>query len=104
MRNFNKYEFLRELKNEIELAIENREVNDQDEIQSIIDSNIENACIYYADCFAIAMELNATDFDCFDAPINNISQLAFYALSEYVNEELDINELIELVDAKQIED
>ena len=101
---FNKYQFLRDLKASIITEIENGNIANEDDLRDYVNHDIDNECIYYADCFAIAMELNATDFTAFDMEINNISQLAYCALDEYVNEELDLNELIEIMEEKDRQD
>jgi len=100
---FNKYDFINSLELDIINEIKNGNIEDEDGIREYINSDIDNACIYYYTCFQIAMELNSTDFTCFDnfGEINNISQLAYAALDEYVNEELDINSLIELINNKE---
>ena len=98
---FNKYEFLRELEEEIMAEIENEQINDEEEIREYINSSIDNICIYYRTCFEIVMELNATDFTGWDmGEPNNICQLAYFALDEFVNNELNFNELEEKINAR----
>ena len=104
MSQFNKYEFLRNLNEELTNQIENGNIDNEDQIQEYIDSELDNACIYYRTCFEIAMELNLTDFTEFElGTANNISQLAYFGLYELVNNELDRSELIELIEQKQAE-
>ncbi len=98
---FNKYTFIRELESEIKAEIENGNIDSEDDIREYIDSEIDNACIYYYKCFQIALELNATDFTEFDYEIKNISQLAYAALQELVNEKIDMMIFIELIAEKQ---
>ena len=101
---FNKYEFLRNLNQELTNEIEKGNITDEDQIQEYIDSELDNACIYYRTCFEIAMELNLTDFTDFDmGTATNISQLAYFGLYELVSYELDRSELIELIEQKQAE-
>lgn len=101
---FNKYEFLRNLNQELTNEIEKGNIENEDQIQEYIDSELDNACIYYRDCFEIAMELNLTDFNDFElGEAKNIGQLAYFGLYELVNNELDRNELIELIEQKQAE-
>lgn len=100
---WNKYDFINFLEYEIKAEIESGQIEDEDQIQEYIDNDIDNACIYYKTCFEIAMELNAIDFTEFQdyGDVNSISQLAYAALRQYVDEELNRNELIELIEAKQ---
>jgi hypothetical protein len=85
---FNKYQFLRDLEDEIRGEIENG-----------------NACIYYSDCFDICKELNATDFTDYEmfGEIKSINQLAYAALYEYVFDEYDIDEAEQLIMDKEAE-
>lgn len=99
---FNKYVFVSDLKEEIKAEIESGQIEDEDGIQDYINSSIDNECIYYKTCFEIAMELNATYFTGFElGEAKNISQLAYFALYEYVSEEINMSDLIELIEAKQ---
>ncbi len=102
-RGYNKYKFIEELTQEIKDAIESEEINDRDDIDQRISESVENECIYYKNCFEIAMELNATDFTAYDmgGDIHDISGLAFAALYEYAFEEIDYNELEKLIEEKQ---
>ena len=95
---FNKYQFLRYLEEGITNEIENGNINDEDDLRTYIDQELDNAVIYYRDCFEIAMELNATSFDGWElGTANDICQLAYFALYEYVYEEIDINEFENLI-------
>lgn len=94
---FNKYDFINTLKDSIKDEIVQGNINHEDDIRKHINEAIDNECIYYHNCFQIAMELRATDFTAFDSEINNISTLAYYALDEYVNSELNISELNDLI-------
>ena len=102
MRNeFNKYQFLRDLNEGIKAEIEAGNITDEYQIQEYIDSDLDNAVIYYADCFEICKELNATSFEGWDmGEPKDICQLAYFALYEEVNNELDRQELIELIEQK----
>jgi len=98
MKSFNKYLFLEELKNQLTEEIEKSNVDNMDSINILIDEIINNECTYTSDCFEICIELDATDFNAYMWPVNNIEQLAFVALYDFVHAELDylkINELIE---------
>lgn len=87
----NKYEFLRDLEASIldELP---------DDINEFINEQIDNECIYYADCFDILKELHHTDWSRADIVVTNVSQAAYMALYELVYSELDISGLEEKVD------
>ncbi len=99
---FNKYKFVEDLETEIKDGINKGEINDEDDIREYIDTELDRQCIYYKDCFEIAMELNATDFTAFEIDeVNNISQLAYAALSEYVWENIEMQMLEDLIEAKQ---
>jgi hypothetical protein len=105
MENFNKYGFLQDLKTVMQDAIEKGYLVHENEIYDYIHSEIDNACIYYRDCFLIAMELNLTDFEDFElGTAKNITQLAFNGLYEFVNDEFDRDEIIEMINAKNEED
>ena len=97
MNTFNKYTYLTDIKTELINEINAGNINNYDDIQEYIFQDIDNACIYYSDCFEICKELNATDFTAYASECNNISQLAWNALYEYICEELDTNELEELI-------
>jgi hypothetical protein len=58
-------------------------------------TDIDNACIYYADCFDIIKELHFTDFTDSDFTITNVSQAAYAALYEFATDNLDINTILE---------
>jgi len=98
MRNFNKYLFLQDLMTNLKTEIEKYNVDNMDSINILIDEIINNECTYTSDCFEICIELDATDFNAYMWPVNNIEQLAFVALYDFVHAEFDylkINELIE---------
>jgi len=97
MENFNKYLFIEELEKEIVIEIENGNCQCSDDYYTIMHESIDNACIYYADCFDICKELSATDFTAYHIECNTINQLAYAALYEYSLNELDVNKLDELI-------
>jgi len=102
MKSFNKYEFLKNLREELINQIENGDITNEEQIQEYIDDEIDNACIYTSDCFEISMELNLTDFTDFSmGEAKNISELAYFGLSEFIYNELDRRELIELIEEKK---
>jgi len=97
MTQFNKYVFIEDLTNQLKTEIKQYEVQDMDKITDLVDEYIDNACIYYSDCFDICKELNATDFSAYDLECTNICQLAYCCLDEFIRENLDYNELEELI-------
>ena len=103
---FNKYAFIEDLSEFLKDQIKNYEA-DEDTLQELIDEQIDNECIYYKTCFEIAMELNITSWDDFAkeiGEIHSINQVAYMALRELVDEDLDRNELIELIEARDAEE
>ena len=98
MKDFNKYTFLNDLEEMIKNDLESGNIDpDFDSVQDYIYSVIENQVIYYADSWAIAYELGSNDFE---NPITgetckDITELAFYSLLDYVQEEIDIDSFID---------
>jgi len=97
MENFNKYLFIENLTADIKAEIEKGNISSYDEIQDYINSDIETACIYYSDCFAICASLGATEFETGFGFANNISELAYYSLLDFTQGEIDLHELTELL-------
>lgn len=84
MSTFKVNDFMEDLK----VTIEQSEGGD---VWDIVHQEIDNACIYYSDCFAIVTRLGMTDWkDNEFGEITNISQLAFVSLYEYVVDNLEI--------------
>jgi hypothetical protein len=84
MAHFNKYDYLSDLQDTIKHE-------QPEDIWEFVHHEIDNACIYYADCFAIITELNYTHWDdCEFGEITNIAQLAFVALYEFVSDNLKV--------------
>ena len=104
MKQFDKYEFLTELR--IYLIAEcanlySRDADEnefQDSLDSFIHDYIDNACIYYADCWAICYELANNDFeiDQTGETAKNIQELAYWALYD-LSYSIDIDLLIDSV-------
>jgi len=97
MSNFNKYAFIEDLTNQLKTEIKEYDVRDIDKLDELIYEAIDNACIYYADCFDICKELNATDFTAYDIECSTINQLAYAVLFEFIGEKLDYSELYQLI-------
>lgn len=102
-KRFNKYRFVSALEEELKSEIESGNIEDTDSITEYIEQDIENACIYYGDCWDICRELNATHFELEELGQNDtdVSQLAYFALREYVYSEIDTSELERLIEKKQ---
>jgi len=106
MKNFNKYQFLRDLEKMIQKDLDSNNIEpNYDSIQEYIYSIINNAVIYYADAWAIAYELGDNNFE---NPITgetckNITELAYYSLLDYVRGEINIDTIIENYELNQEE-
>ena len=104
MGNWNKYGFLEDLKDTLIEAINDGYLNNSDDIFEYVSNEIERSVIYYSDCWDIAQELNLTDFTDFElGEAKNVSQLAYYGLYEYVQDEFDYNEIELLIEQKNAE-
>jgi hypothetical protein len=90
---FNKYKFVANLLDEITTEIENSRITSLDDVHEFINIELDNAVIYYSDCFDICKELNATDFTAYEIECNTIEQLAYACLNEYVYGEIELGEL-----------
>jgi hypothetical protein len=95
MEKFNPFLFVETLEKEIIDLIGSKTnlMTDYDEIQDYISQEIDTACIYYSDCFAIVMALGVTDF----GGCTNITELAYQSLYEFVQCEIDMHKLTELL-------
>ena len=104
MGNWNKYEFLEELKTSLIELIENGELDNADNVWGYIHCEIDNTCIYTSTCFEIAKELLLYDFTDFAlGTATSISQLAYYGLDEYIRDEFDFTEIALLIEEKNNE-
>lgn len=65
----------------------------QDDINHQINCEVENACIYYSDCFDIVKELGVTDWEDlafeYGSPITSICNLAMFALIQEIYERFE---------------
>ena len=101
MKQFNKYEFLTELRQDLISECANLYLRDadedeiQDSLESFVHGYIDNACIYYADCWAICYELASSDFEIEQTgeTAKNITELAYWALYD-LSYSIDIDLLI----------
>ena len=98
---FNKYKWLEEQKESLKEYIVTEWANgntpDYGDLCEQLQSDIDNDCIYYSNCWEICKQIAPSfDWDKLDfAPINSISQLAYASLYEFANENLDIEQLLE---------
>ena len=92
MKDFNKYLFLDNLKEDIKEEIKSGNLNDESEINLYIFQEIDRAVIYYSDCFQIMIEFNAYNFE----GCENVTELAYQLLDEFIWSE--ITDLTELLD------
>lgn len=97
METFDKYGFIQDLNDFLMNEINN---GNETDINTLIYEYIDNECIYYVDCWNICKALNANDFTAYDIECTTINQLAYCALWELVNEELNISELETLHEEK----
>lgn len=89
MNNFNKYDFLSDLEDSIR-------TEQPEDIWEMVHQEIDRECIYYSDCFDIIKALNFTDWEDNElGQINNITQLAFTALYDFVVDNLNTEPLTE---------
>ena len=100
---FNKYIFIDTLSKEVESEIKNGSLETLNAVERYISEWISNACIYSGDCFEICQELNATHFDEFEAECKTIYDLAFWALTDFVNGKVDYSEIQDLINAQEQE-
>ena len=102
MQEFNKWAFLSDLKDSLLNEIKNGYLTDTDQIHEFISYDLDNAVIYYADCFAIAAALNLTSFTGYElGDATDICQLAYFGLYEFINEEFNYSEIEAAIEAKQ---
>lgn len=97
MNNFNKYQFITDLEDYINGEIVNNHIEDSCDLEHYIDEAVQGQTIYYSDCFDIIRELGFTDWSRCDYEIKNISMLAYVALTEYVQENLDLKHFYRLI-------
>jgi hypothetical protein len=90
---FNKYKFVANLLEEITTEIEKSRITSLDDVHEFINTELDDAVIYYSDCFDICKELNATDFTAYEIECNTIMELAYACLNEYVYGEIELGEL-----------
>jgi len=93
MTEFNKYNFIDQLKADIK-----SEKLDSDNVWDFIYQEIDRECIYYYNCFEIVKQLNVTDWSDMEGRgdsghITDITQLAAFALTDYVVENLQFEDV-----------
>ena len=92
MKDFNKYLFLDNLKEDIKEEIKNGNLEDESDINLYIFEEIDRAVIYYSNCFQIMIDFNAYDFE----GCKNVTELASQLLDDFIWSE--ITDLTELLD------
>jgi hypothetical protein len=95
---FNKYQWTleeeKQLREFIIESVKNNHSVDESDLAEQLNNDIDNAVIYYRDCFDIIKDCNFTDFTESDFEISNISQAAFAALYEFAYGEINLDELL----------
>ena len=92
---FNKYDFLEDLIETIEEEIQDESIEDEDSIHDCIHYAIDNELIYYAHCVEIMQDLTLWEWDNGE---KNVQSVAYYGLSEYVYEQLDVQKFLKQID------
>ena len=94
MERFNKYNFITELKESIgefieETTFKNNE-DIEDEVNEFIHNYINDATIYYVDCWTICFTLGSSDFQIEQTgkKAKNINELAYWSLWSVVEESI----------------
>lgn len=92
MNTFNKYGFLEDMRTQMLQEILNENISDISEAHDFQPELLDNACIYYSDCFDICQSLGFTDWSNNEfGELTNISQCAYVALQEWVGDEFDMS-------------
>ena len=84
METFNKYAFIKDLKEEIQNEIDNENLQSDDQIETFVHESIDNQCIYTHNCWQIAIELQLSDFNTMNGIAQNVCQLAYDGLTDFV--------------------
>jgi len=104
MKQFDKYQFLREYKEDLIIRCKDiityvdSDLLIRDMLNDFTHEYIDNECIYYADCWAICCEIANNDFEINQTgeTAKNITELAYWALYD-LSCSIDIDLLIESV-------
>jgi len=95
MIQFNKYDFISDLKDSIREFIEDSQFEDDqdisDDVWQFIHEQIDNETIYYYDCWRICMKEGCSDFliEQTGETAKNIRELAYWTLLTIVEESID---------------
>ena len=81
---FNKYEYLESLQQQIS------ELDVNQDKEMFLHEELDRAVIWYSDCWDICKEFNAFDFETTLGKAENLSQLAYGVLYEYVYDNLEL--------------
>jgi hypothetical protein len=92
LKEFNKYQFSRDVESEIKDAILDREITEDYEIDERINQLIDDANIYYYNSALIVLDCNYWDWanNELGIEVTNISQVGYLALYEYIYSETDV--------------
>ena len=105
MIQFNKYDFISDLKDSIGEFIEDSQFEDDqdisDDVWQFIHEQIENEIIYYYDCWRICMKEGCSDFfiEQTGEIAKNITELAYWTLLTIVEESIDYH-----LEAKELQE
>ena len=94
---FNKHQFIEDLMADIINETKKSNIQSIEDYYQFVEQSIDNECIYYSDCFDICKELNAIDFGAYGVDCENITQLAYACLSEFVDESIDVDFVDDLI-------
>ena len=89
---FSSYDFIDDMKHDI-----TADMRDED-IEELVWQTIDNAVIYYSDCFKIMQELQITDWRDADGDITCIADVAVYGLELWMYTDGGIRELYDYRD------
>lgn len=70
-----------------------------DDAQDFVQEWVDNACIYYSDCWAIANDMAPHDWRDLEkeyGEISTISALAYWVLTEHVQQDEELHNFIKL--------
>lgn len=99
MDNYSAYGYIEDCKDLLIDEIKNGNVKNNEELYSIVDEFIDNACIYYKNCIDIINDLRLYDWSDWGEDINSITTLAWIGLRDYIDQEcFDYDELKNSID------
>ena len=99
MATFNKYNFIHHLTEDINQAIKDGDIKNEDNLNEYVYNEVDRYCIYYHTCYEIVAELQAHEFE----GATNITELAYNSLIEYAFNELNISEIEQKISKQLLE-